>query len=139
MKTCFKCGVPQPLSNFYKHPRMADGHLNKCKTCTKSDIKADYRSNRASHVAYEQQREQTPERKAAKAEARKKHRTDNPDKYKARTAVSNALRDGRLIRQPCRVCGKKAQAHHEDYSKPLEVDWLCFKHHRELAHDQITT
>lgn len=38
-KTCFKCNVTQPLDEFYKHPQMGDGHLNKCKQCTKSDNK----------------------------------------------------------------------------------------------------
>lgn len=36
-KICFRCGIEQPLTEYYRHPRMADGHLNKCKTCTKSD------------------------------------------------------------------------------------------------------
>jgi ribosomal protein S27AE len=39
---------------------------------------------------------------------------------------------GRLIRQPCEVCGeKKVEAHHDDYDKPLDVRWLCPAHHAE--------
>jgi len=45
---------------------------------------------------------------------------------------NKALRDGSLVRQPCEVCGtKEVHGHHSDYSKPLDVIWLCSKHHGE--------
>lgn len=55
----------------------------------------------------------------------------NPEKRRAHIAVGNAIRDGRLVRQPCEVagCGDIAQAHHDDYSRPLDVRWLCASHH----------
>ena len=58
---------------------------------------------------------------------------DNPEKRKANLAVGNALRAGKLHKEPCAICGKiKSQAHHEDYYKPLDVVWLCGRHHMEL-------
>lgn len=55
---------------------------------------------------------------------------------KARSALNHHLRDKKLERRPCEECGAKAEAHHDDYDKPLDVRWLCFKHHR--AHHKVT-
>lgn len=58
---------------------------------------------------------------------------------KARSTFNHYMRDKHLERQPCEICGAKAEAHHDDYDKPLDVRWLCFKHHREWhkAHDNF--
>lgn len=42
MKRCYKCGRLLPITDFYRHPSMADGHLGKCKECTKQDVRARY-------------------------------------------------------------------------------------------------
>jgi DNA-binding transcriptional regulator YiaG len=56
------------------------------------------------------------------------------EKKKASLTVSKAIREKRLVRMGCEVCGsiKGIHGHHEDYSKPLEVNWLCKKHHSSL-------
>jgi hypothetical protein len=52
-------------------------------------------------------------------------------KRKARSTLNHAVRDGKISREPCAVCGsEKSEAHHDDYTRPLDVRWLCFKHHR---------
>jgi hypothetical protein len=61
---------------------------------------------------------------------------NNRDKRRAQKTVENALVWGRMTRKPCERCGAdKAHAHHENYSKPLEVMWLCPKHHRQRHAD----
>lgn len=60
------------------------------------------------------------------------HAAKNPEKIKARNDMSRAIRYGKLIRQPCETCGNpKTDGHHDDYSKPLSVRWLCRIHHKE--------
>lgn len=75
-----------------------------------------------------------------KCEAKKKRdyhkkNSENPDyklKIAARTTVNRYIRLGRLFKKPCEVCkAEKVEAHHDDYMKPLEVKWLCRKHHAE--------
>lgn len=59
-------------------------------------------------------------------------RQTNPWRYWAHLAVANALRLGLLKKQPCEICGaEKTDAHHDDYSKPLVVRWLCRRHHAQ--------
>jgi len=69
----------------------------------------------------------------AKYENDKRYRQKYPERYQAKNEVSHAVRDGRLIKQPCAMCGNiNVEAHHEDYSKPLEVIWLCSDCHKKL-------
>lgn len=72
------------------------------------------------------------DRLAQQNEYRRAKRLLEPEKFKARTALTNAVKAGKIQRRPCVVCGGlKSEGHHEDYSKPLDVVWLCRKHHME--------
>lgn len=135
-KKCFKCGVNKSIHLFYKHPQMTDGHVNKCKSCNKKDVQNNYRKNIEHYREYERIRFKDSDRKAKLATYQIKRRIKYKGKNLARQKVSNSIRNGKLIRQPCVVCGNiKSEAHHSDYRKPLCITWLCFKHHRE-AHKQ---
>ena len=60
-------------------------------------------------------------------------RKRNPKKYACHLAAQNALRLGIIKRMPCEVCGaEKADMHHEDYSRPFDVRFLCRRHHKQL-------
>lgn len=63
-------------------------------------------------------------------------------KARARAIVHMRIRRGKMERQPCEKCGDpQAQAHHRDYTKPLEITWLCKrchrKHHIELEEQTV--
>lgn len=126
-KVCFKCGVEKPLTEFYKHKAMADGHLNKCKECTKKDATKNRNENIEEYRAYDRERGARQD-KSYLPDYRKKY----PKKYKAHNAVNNAIRDGKIEKGCCEVCGAvKAVAHHDDYDKPMDIRWLCQAHHKQ--------
>ena len=144
IKTCFKCNKEKPLTEFYSHPGMADGHLNKCKECTREDTKLNRQRKHYYYKEYDRKRYcESDDRKErlrqhAKTEGYKnikkrstlKYIANNPQKHKAHIAVRNAIVSGKLTKCPCEICGvSNVHAHHEDYSKPLDVIWLCPKHH----------
>ncbi len=140
-KECFKCHKVKELDEFYKHPQMQDGHVNKCKLCNKKDVKDRYYSEdgRKRVIEYERKRFKDPKRKAKIKIYARNRVIRHPNKVKANRAVSHAIKKGVLKRLPCEVCGEiKSQAHHPDYRRPLYIKWLCFKHHRE-EHNQIVS
>ena len=137
LKTCFKCGEEKPLNKFYRHPMMGDGRLNKCKICTKKDAKRNRRKRIDYYREYDRQRyRDNPERKAQTLARYQEKAANSPAMRRASYLVSNAIRDGRLKRMPCEVCGEpKSEAHHPDYLKPFDVMWLCRAHHIQWHHD----
>lgn len=126
MKKCFKCENVKPLSEFYKHAQMADGHLNKCKECAKKDSTGHRNENLEKIRSYDRARgNRQPEGYL------KEWREKYPNKYKAHTAINNAIRGGRMKRLNCEICGAEGHAHHDDYAYPLTVRWLCPAHHHQ--------
>ena len=132
MKVCFKCKTEKPLTEFYKHSRMADGHLNKCKQCTRSDSNKHRAENLERIREYDKQRAKLPERKRHNSVVNQAWRAEDRRRTRAHNAVSRAIVKGILERKPCCRCGsEKTVAHHEDYDKPLEVMWLCQPCHKQ--------
>lgn len=53
-------------------------------------------------------------------------------KHNARRKAQQAVKSKKLIKQPCINCKEpKSQMHHKDYSKPLDITWLCNKCHKQ--------
>lgn len=73
------------------------------------------------------------------AKARRYYR-ETPERRRrasVRGSANAAMQCGNLERQSCEVCGGLAEMHHEDYSKPLEVRWLCKDHHQLVTNGDL--
>jgi hypothetical protein len=154
-KLCTSCFVERDLEGcFYKHAQMADGYLNKCKECVKKRVGKHRGENIEYFRKYDKKRYlEQPRRKEQAVKSyndwvlknpegptvtAREWRKRNPEKYKAHIIVGNSIRAGSITRHGCQICGGKAHAHHEDYSKPLEITWLCPTHHSELHRTKRT-
>ncbi len=153
-KPCSKCKVEKELSEFYKDSSRKDGLYPQCKKCHNETVKRYSKtdkgkeSNRKGHCKYRQtKRGRETERKSSQAyrrtergrevsrKADQKRYQFSTEKLKARIAVNHAIRDGKLTRPSvCESCFNErfTEAHHEDYSKPLNVEWLCKECHTNL-------
>ena len=148
-KICFKCNIEKPIESFYKHKAMADGHLNKCKSCTILD--SSKRATRPDMVDKIREQKRALARNETQRATRKKYMqgvgreignlakksyiNKNPIKRKAHNLVQTALRNKTLIKpNSCESCKEekpRISGHHCDYSKPLDVMWLCPSCHSE--------
>lgn len=141
-KVCYRCGVDKLYTDF--HRKGAEGRVTICKTCILSRLKQkrdanllEYRRKERESAARTKNRRRSyrVKRKAIENAIKMEKRQEGTIEYSkdwARFAVRNAIRRGEMSKQPCEICNNpKAQAHHDDYSKPLVVRWLCTKHHNE--------
>lgn len=133
MKKCTTCKVEKPKSEFYKDANKSDGLYSRCKLCHTATVKQYHQKHHDAHA--EAQRRWYGNNRESALLMYKNIRENNPQKTRARDAVNNAIKHGRIVRLPCAECGnEKTHAHHDDYNKPLQVIWLCPKHHKKLHH-----
>lgn len=147
MKVCKSCKVVKKISEFYVDSRMKDGHLNQCKDCVKNRIKKhrclnidqirEYekkRGNLQHRVDARREYRQTDAGKAARRTATATYNKRHPMRYAARVITRKSVRDGKLVKlEKCSECEStnKIEGHHDDYTKPLEVRWLCEACHKQ--------
>jgi hypothetical protein len=144
-KTCKVCGVTSDAAEFYI------GVKSRCKECHKASVRenraknADYYREydairfkedpnvRARHKAYQS----TPEGKKAMRDARSRWMNKKPEARAAHIILGNAVRDGKVTKpSSCSKCGlvyrsRCIHAHHDDYTKPIDVIWLCSQCHSD--------
>src|ERR1041385_1281000 len=131
MKVCFKCKKRKPIEKFYVHKMMADGHLGKCKECTRRDVTRRRRECADKVWAYDRARQKLPHRRAIARAGRARYSALHPERAAIKQRTCRAIKKGLLVKQPCEHCGeRKVVAHHDDYAKPLVIRWLCHPCHR---------
>jgi hypothetical protein len=130
MKRCPQCTLTLPETAYHRNREQSDGLASMCKECKNRAYLRRAREARAySRSHYQRTREKR--RARAREQRRGVKRPRYPKTYKelARIALREAVKAGRIIRpNQCEDCGtteKPIQAHHADYSKPFDVDWLC--------------
>ena len=141
MKKCFKCNETKPYADFYKHKQMGDGHLGKCKECTKNDTKKDYSKNIQNPEWHEKEQTRGREKyyrlgnkkptKEAKEKAMQNYYNLFPEKYKAKCMSCKITAD---------FIG--AEKHHWSYNEEHYKDIISLtkkdhmKAHRFIIYDQ---
>jgi hypothetical protein len=116
VRVCTSCERELPLeTEFHRDSNGRDGRKSICRQC-------------ASARTSQWKRENRERANAGTAAYKRRHK----ERVNARNAVAVAVMRADLTRQPCEVCGEpETEAHHEDYARRLDVQWLCHEHHRQ--------
>ena len=158
MKRCRSCLIEQELIAFYPSPDGRDGTTSCCRACIRGrsyeyylthreqalEAQRQYRKTVAAKVLIHASRHTEKYRaqkciwsrnrrarlRSTQQNARRPVPGSTRTKIEARTKTNNAIRDGRLQRESCEICGAiETVAHHDAYERPLDVRWLCLTHH----------
>ena len=150
-KICTKCEELKPLNEYHSDKRSSDGKTSSCGECNNNysrkrratnteDVRVYYRKYRATGKGLENLKEysQSEEGKAVARKSQQKWKENNRHKRRAHSAVNYSIRTMAIEKQPCAICGEtqNIHAHHADYEKPLNIKWLCAKHHHELHREE---
>ena len=129
-KRCPDCDEIKPLSDYHKDARTRTGRKGICKPCAIARRIKWARTPRGRSLATATNRRffKTEHGKKLKAKHCLAYQRRYPEKQAAHNAVFNAVRTGRLIKpSACAECGTVGvvEAHHADYARRLDVEWLC--------------
>ena len=134
--TCKVCNVTSDVAEFYA------GVNTRCKECHKAAVRKNRQDKIEYYAQYDAERYQkdprvrsrhkryakTEDGKASMKKSREKWQKASPEKRACHVILNNAVKNGRLQKpKSCQVCGAsgRIEGHHHDYTKPLDVEWLC--------------
>ena len=127
MKICRGCNQDRPLEEFAANQA-------RCRSC-RADQRREYKAQNRDRVR-EGQRVDRQKHPETVQEQKRRHKERHPEKWKARQAAWNAVHRERIAKpNSCERCGTEVEqkreihAHHHDYSRPLDVEWLCIDCH----------
>lgn len=132
-KRCSMCGETKPLDEFHRSRGQKDGRHSRCKPCNKQAV-AEWAQANPGRVREKSRLKRERDPKAAKEWSRRSE-ARYPEKHRARRTLHEAVKRGRVVKpDSCEDCGQQFEkrllhGHHEDYSKPLDVNWLCYRCH----------
>jgi len=129
IKQCRVCNEEKPASLFYPYQG------RECKECTKARI-TSYRAENIDRIReYDKTRARLPHRIEKARQTFLNWKAKHPERREAQAVLLQAVRSGKVMKWPvCAVpeCNRKPEAHHPDYSRPLDVVWLCPAHHKQV-------
>ena len=164
-KMCSKCKELKDLSGFYKNYKSKDGLSYQCKACQKvyhqsQHIKDQKKAYAASDIGREavkraatkyktsekgkksnREWKKTDAGKACVNKSSARYREKHKEKLKSHWALKSAIKKGDVIRPDlCSLCGASGiiDGHHEDYSKPLDVIWVCRQCHADIHNGKVS-
>lgn len=146
-KKCCECGLEKPHTDFYRRVwrrGTRQGLTSLCRVCLTKRASCWQGKNRERVRAYNRKRSavlgeslRSKQKESAKKYARQKilalkeYKRKNYHKVYAKDIVATAIKRGKMIKEPCVICGRtKVHGHHCDYRHPKSVIWLCPLHHR---------
>lgn len=134
-KRCGGCGETKTLEEFHRSKQSRDGRAWRCKLCKREGQREWDSANREKKREYVRRyRTKHPEKEK---ENRTRWRDANRDKMHAHAVLQWAVFKGRVVKpESCESCSRSGdlEAHHADYTKPLDVEWLCLVCHGETRH-----
>ena len=156
MIKCTKCNKIRSVEEFYWSGKLRDIRSPYCKPCWKSytkdysekiypgGVRRHYRENKIAKYIQLKEKDRVLHKKMREMkhgnmpECELKYREMHPERFKAASLVHYAVKTGKLLKEPCEICGRKdmVQGHHDDYDFPLAVRWLCPSCHK-LYHVQL--
>jgi hypothetical protein len=141
LRKCYKCQAIKGIYEYYADKTKFGGHKYICKSCECEGKKEQRSIDPEKSREYFRKRWEREDIKQRYSEQNRKRRIENPEYFRekskkqnehphslARKIYRNALTAGKLVKpNACTECGRigNVDGHHIDYSKPLEVVWLC--------------